>query len=185
MSEAPRTVFASAALRIAGTLTAEVHKFRLGRDPVRVVKVLEPEGPSTAGGKLARLSIVLAPEAGEGKALMCGHVDVGANQAELRSFDTLAEQFMVRHGRPTDIDRATYDRLLAAIQAFLEAQHYSVSISTTAPAVPSAASLSQEELRASSSSAGSSSTGLIIGVGLVCFVLGGIVGFVAAGLVGG
>jgi hypothetical protein len=183
MSEAPRTLFASAAIRIAGTLVAEVHKVRLGRAPVRVVKVLEPEGPSTAGGKLARLSIVLAPETGDGKALMCGWIDVGSSLAELRSFEALAEQFKSRHGRPIDIDRAAYENMLATVRAFLERECYTVTTSSAAPAARPEATAAKGA--AAGSEAGSRFNGFVIGVAIGSFLAGGVVGALVAGMVGG
>ncbi|MFW5878565.1 MAG: hypothetical protein ACOCVR_02000 [Myxococcota bacterium] len=185
MSEAPRTVFASAALRVAGTLTAEVHDVRLGRAPVRVVKVLEPEGPSTHGGKLARLSIVLAPETGEGKALMCGWIDVGSSEAELRPFEVLAEQFKARHGQPIDIDRTAYDAMLGTIRSFLEGECYSVSTASSAPSASVPAGAETAKSQAAGVARESRMNGFVIAVALVSFLLGGVVGALVAGMGGG
>ena len=185
MSEAPRTQFASAALRIASLLQAQVHKTRLGQDPIRVVKVVEPDGPSTHGGKLARLSIVLAPESGQGQAVMCGWFDVGSNQAEMRSYESLAEYCKSRFGKPTDIQKEGYENLLQTVSAFLTLEGYTVA--TPKPAAqpaPAQAGASPAPTAAATSEAPSKMNGFVIGVAAVSFVLGLVGGAVIATLAG-
>jgi hypothetical protein len=195
MSQAPRTVFASAALRIAGMLAAEVHDIRLGRETARKLKVLEPDGPSTHGGKLARLSIVLAPEQGDGQSLMCGWLDVGAEQAELRTFEALSAQFESRFGRSIDFDASEYGGLLEAVKAFLDKESYTVSLSSEAPRpkTQEAAAPGDEGpdphrtiMEAPPQrGTGRSIDGFVLGVAGASFVLGAIFGAVVAGLAGG
>ncbi len=202
MSEAPRTLFASAALRLAATLTAQVHKIRLGKDPVRQVKVLEPDGPSTAGGKLGRLSIVLVPESGSGQSLMFGWFDIGTNKAEIRSFESLAEQFQTRFDRAIDIERAAYEELAAKVTAFLTLEGYEISSPGKAsdqpaphqssPAPPSASSTAPtttQKLPTTSAKPAAGPTprsnGFVIGVASFAFLVGLIAGAVIATLAGG
>jgi hypothetical protein len=195
MTQAPRTLFASAALRIAGMLAAEAHQIRLGREIVRKLKVLEPDGPSTHGGKLARLSIVLAPEQGDGQSLMCGWLDVGAEQAELRTFEALSAHHASRFGRPIDIEAGEYAGLLETVKAFLEKENFKVALSAEAPrpptqevAAPSGGAADGPRTVMEPAPAGAAESrfnGFVLGVAAASFVLGAIVGGVVASLAGG
>ncbi len=201
MSKPPMTVFASAALRIAATLTAQVHGIRLGRDPVRKVKVVEPDGPSTAGGKQGRHAMVLAPESGTGQSLMFGWFNVGTSEAEMRSFESLAEQFQARFDKPIDIDQEAYDELCSRIAAYLSMEGYEVSSSTQTPKAPAGKQHAPPEATAASTPpvkttpqaapivAGaeqSSKTNFIImGLAIAALVLGVIAGVVITNFAGG
>ena len=136
MADAPRTMLASEGLRIGGMFMAKMASFRLGSQPVRVVRVSDPE-VSTEGGKRARQNIVLHPESGEAATLVVGWMDVTNRTAELRGFDAVAEQFRARFGMPLDIEAEAYHKFLAAARGLLEGEGFEVTVVREAPKPPS------------------------------------------------
>jgi len=61
---AGRTTYSYQALLFADALRGRFAKKIYGRNPHRVARIDEPEGPSTAGGKLARQPVSLVPRKG-------------------------------------------------------------------------------------------------------------------------
>ena len=74
----------------------------------RRFKLMEPDGPSTAGGRQARQSLILQPDEGEQK-LVAGWIDATQKSAELKGYNTLKEQHQARFGKSLDMSREEYD----------------------------------------------------------------------------
>lgn len=114
-----RTVLAQQAMDASDVIHMTFSKRVVGTDPPRKLLVQVPDGPSTDGGKKARQSITLAPEDGTGASVMCGWLDVGRHQAELRSFETVAEQFESRFGHAFDVTIQEYRDLMQELERTL------------------------------------------------------------------
>ncbi|RMG19560.1 MAG: hypothetical protein D6729_04925 [Deltaproteobacteria bacterium] len=132
MAEAPRTMLATEGLRIGGLLMAKLASVRLGTQPVRVVRVTDPE-VSTEGGKRARQNISLHPEGGEAATLVVGWMDASTRVAELRTFEVVQAHFQARFGMPSDIDPEAYDRFIEAARVLLEGEGFTVKRVRAAP----------------------------------------------------
>ncbi|MBL0696352.1 hypothetical protein JJE73_22165 [Comamonas sp. JC664] len=119
--EAPalRTMFANHSALLAEQLREALSKKMYGRGPHRVLRIDEPEGPSTAGGKLARQAISLVPRKGSGPSLTCGWVDVSKREAQLRNFESVARRYEDHHGEPLELQPEEYERFLNDVEAVL------------------------------------------------------------------
>jgi hypothetical protein len=143
MVDGSRTYHASQAVALAELLLLKFAKERYGTTVPRVVKVLEPDGPSTDGGRKARQPLVLMPERGpENRGVMCGWIDGAKQMGELRSYAVINQAFQARHNEALDLSRGEYDRFLQAVQEFLKAQslqvHFSNAPTARAPTMPPA-----------------------------------------------
>lgn len=114
-----RTTFANHSALLAEELRAALSKKMYGRGPHRVFRIDEPEGPSTAGGKLARQSISLVPRKGTAPSLICGWVDVAKREAQLRNFEAVAKRYEAHHGEPLEMRADEYERFLADVEEVL------------------------------------------------------------------
>ncbi|HLM47008.1 MAG TPA: hypothetical protein VK458_24265, partial [Myxococcaceae bacterium] len=83
-----------------------------GRSPYRVLRIDEPEGPSTAGGLLARQPISLVSKQGAAPSLVCGWVDTAKSEAQLRGYESVAKRYESHHGTPLDLSPEHYERFL-------------------------------------------------------------------------
>ena len=110
--ESNRTMFATHAALFAERLRDKFAKKIYGRTPHRVIRIDEPEGPSTAGGRLARQSICLVPRKGTAPSIVCGWVDVAKKEAQLRGHESMARRFEAHHGTPFDMSQEDYERCL-------------------------------------------------------------------------
>ncbi|MFP2907960.1 hypothetical protein ACLESD_23500 [Pyxidicoccus sp. 3LFB2] len=118
-SPALRTMFANHSALLAEQLRSALSSKMYGRGPHRVLRIDEPEGPSTAGGKLARQSISLVPRKGTGPSVMCGWVDVSRREAQLRNFEGVAKRYETHHGEPLEMQAAEYERFLQDVEEVL------------------------------------------------------------------
>ena len=107
-----RTMFATHAALFADRLRDRFAKKIYGRTPHRVLRIDEPEGPSTAGGKLARQSISLIPRRGNAPTIVCGWVDVARKEAHLRGHESVARRYEAHHGTPLDLAEEDYERCI-------------------------------------------------------------------------
>jgi len=114
-----RTMFASHAALLADRLRDKLSKKIYGRAPHRVLRIDEPEGPSTAGGRQARQSISLIPRRGTGPSILCGWVDVSRKEAQLRSHESVARRFELHHGTRMDLPAEDYERFLEDVEEAL------------------------------------------------------------------
>ncbi|QSQ23339.1 hypothetical protein JY651_51120 [Pyxidicoccus parkwayensis] len=119
--EAPalRTMFANHSALLAEELRRALASKMYGRGPHRVLRIDEPEGPSTAGGKLARQAISLVPRKGNAPSLICGWVDVSKREAQLRNFEGVAKRYESHHGEPLEMAQEEYERFLNDVEDVL------------------------------------------------------------------
>ncbi len=116
-----RTMFATHAALFAERLKDRFAKKIYGRTPHRVLRIDEPEGPSTAGGKLARQSISLIPRRGTAPTIVCGWVDVAKKESQLRGHESVAKRYEAHHGTQIDIAEEDYERCIDDLMEALTA----------------------------------------------------------------
>lgn len=132
--DASRTYHANQAVQLSELLLIKFSNQRFGTTTRRVMRVTEPDGPSTDGGLKARQTIVLAPEDDEsGANLICGFVDSSRRTAELRSFIVVSQQYQARYNEDVDISRGEYDRFLQDLMEFLKMQGIDTRLTNTGP----------------------------------------------------
>jgi hypothetical protein len=132
-----RTHHANQALHTADLINLKFSPERFGTENPRYVKVREPDGPSTDGGRKARQAILLcAASDEEGGGIVCGFVDVTKKIAELRSYVVLKQAFETRFHQELDLSRGEHGRFLEKMREFLGVQGFEVRVSN-APRSPS------------------------------------------------
>jgi hypothetical protein len=120
--ELSRTHHADQAANIADLVNLKFSGASFGTTTKRILRVTEPDGPSTDGGRKARQSIVLAPEEGSaGGVIVCGWLDVRRRTAELRSHLVISHAYQDRYGVTLDLARGEYQRALDGLFEFLRA----------------------------------------------------------------
>ncbi|OJH40085.1 hypothetical protein [Cystobacter ferrugineus] len=118
--ESNRTMFASHAALFADRLRERFAQKRYGRAPHhRMLRIDEPEGPSTAGGRLARQPLSLVTRSGTAPTLVCGWVDVAREEAQLRGYESVARRYEAHHGTPLDLAAQDYERCLEDLEVAL------------------------------------------------------------------
>ncbi len=122
-NDSGRTYHASQAVHMSDLLNLRFAKERFGTDRPRYLRVREPDGPSTAGGRKARQALTLVDFQDEKKsALVCGFVDTVARKAELRGYPMVKQAFEQRFNLPIDISRGEYGRMMSMLQDFMAGQ---------------------------------------------------------------
>lgn len=135
MDEKPsHTMHAQQGFEFADIFAYKFKGREVGRPPRHLV-LREPDGPSTAGGKQARQSIVLQTEAGD--PVVCGWVDLAQKTAEIRAFGYINEQFRQRRGHILEVSADDYEALMKEVAAFLKVNRLDVQRAER-PAVMSA-----------------------------------------------
>ncbi len=107
-----RTMFSSRAVLIADQLRDKFSRRFFGRPPYRVLRIDAPEGPSTAGGLLARQAISLVSRQGAAPSVVCGWVDTSKSEAQLRGYDSVVRRYESHHGTELDLSAEHYERFL-------------------------------------------------------------------------
>jgi len=72
----------------------------------------DPDGPSTAGGLLARQPLSLVPQIESAPTIVFGWVDVSSRDAQLRSYEVVARRHQTRQGGALPISAEIYERFL-------------------------------------------------------------------------
>jgi hypothetical protein len=144
-----RTMFATHSALLAERLKAEVQHKIYGRTPHRILRVDEPEGPSTAGGKQARQAISLVDRKGVAPALVAGWVDVAKGQASLRNFEAVAKRYEFQHGSPLELAPEEYEKFLTDVDEVLRTAAIQVRILVPDESAPVRATVGQQTPRAS------------------------------------
>ena len=88
-----RTINAVRLFDFASVFSAQLSGRAYGRERPRRIRLSEPDGPSTAGGKLSRRSILFTPDDRGRDVLVLGWVDIVMKKAEVRSFESLTQYF--------------------------------------------------------------------------------------------
>ncbi|WP_223646116.1 hypothetical protein [Corallococcus sp. EGB] len=143
-----RTMFATHSALLAERLKAELQHKIYGRTPHRILRVDEPEGPSTAGGKQARQAISLVDRKGAAPALVVGWVDVAKGQAVLRNFEAVAKRYEFQHGAPLELAPEEYEKFLTDVDEVLRTAAIQVRILVPDESAPTRATVGQQAPRA-------------------------------------
>lgn len=125
------TMNAREGFNVAEVVNAAFGKRTLGTVTPRKLEVIEPDGPSTSGGKRARQTIRLVALSGNAAPLMCGTLDVTQRAVELRSHASVRAQYEERFKEPLDISGEDYARMCKDLQATLTAFRYTFAVETT------------------------------------------------------
>lgn len=178
VDEPNRTVHAQQAFEFTDLFA---YKFgsRLYGQPPRRLRLMEPDGPSTAGGRQARQSIVLQPDEGEQK-LVLGWIDVTQKTAELKGYNLVKAQHLARFSQKFGMDRGTYDAVLKELIGFLNIQKIEHKVLEGAPV---GASRSARSPAGASSAPAASGYGAphLIGMLVMGVVIGVALGFLLFG----
>jgi hypothetical protein len=106
-----RTAFSNKAALIADLIKATFARRSYGTAPYRL-RIDEPDGPSTGGGRQARQPISLVANLESAPAVVCGWVDVAKKESQLRSYAVVAKRHKHRYGADLDITEDEYERFL-------------------------------------------------------------------------
>lgn len=118
-----RTYHASQAVHMSDLLNLRFAKERFGTERPRYLRIREPDGPSTDGGRVARQAITLVDFQEDAKStIVCGFLDTVAKKAELRGFAMVNTAFEQRFGGAVDISRGEYARMMSMLQDFMAGQ---------------------------------------------------------------
>ncbi|CAM4361067.1 hypothetical protein GTZ93_26585 [Corallococcus exiguus] len=143
-----RTMFATHSALLAERLKGELQHKIYGRSPHRILRVDEPEGPSTAGGKQARQAISLVDRKGTAPALVAGWVDVAKGQASLRNHEAVAKRYEFQHGTPLELAPEEYEKFLTDVDEVLRTAAIQVRILVPDESAPARATIGQQAPRA-------------------------------------
>lgn len=132
MDDSQRTEYAQQAFAFNDLFTYKFARQIYGIRRARRLRLNEPAGPSTSGGRQARQPLVLVPDEGQGN-LVLGWVDATLRHAEIRSYDVLREQFVARFSVSIDLEREAYDQLRHDLEGFLKTQKIEVLHALTSP----------------------------------------------------
>ncbi|HEX5660639.1 MAG TPA: hypothetical protein VFX59_25775 [Polyangiales bacterium] len=122
------TINAREGFNAAEVVNAAFGKRAIGSTTPRRLEVIEPDGPSTAGGKRARQTIRLVALSGTAAPLMCGSLDASQRSVELRSYATVCAQYEERFNQPLDISAEDYTKLCKDLQATLTVFKYTFTV---------------------------------------------------------
>ena len=118
-----RTYHASQAVHMSDLLNLRFAKERFGTERPRYLRVREPDGPSTSGGRTARQAITLIDfQEDQRSTLVCGFIDSVNKKAELRSYPMVKHAFENRFNVSIDISRTEYQRMMDMLQDFMAGQ---------------------------------------------------------------
>jgi hypothetical protein len=167
LPEPSRTYHANQAIQVSDLIGVKFADQRFGTEPPRVVRVSEPDGPSTDGGRKARQPILLVPEKGDGNTVLFGFLDVVKRSCELRSHAVLSQQYQQRYGAALDLSKGEYERLTTELTEFLKAQAFEVRFSSATPQRAASTAANPAHPVRPESSAGVVTVLLAIGIGCV------------------
>ncbi|HEY6879881.1 MAG TPA: hypothetical protein VI299_17755 [Polyangiales bacterium] len=137
------TMNAREGFNAAEVVNAAFGKRSFGSATPRKLEVVEPDGPSTSGGKRARQTIRLVALQGSAAPLMCGALDASQRVVELRSYATVCAQYEERFNQALDISGEEYARLCRDLQATLTAFRYTFNMESTEAASDKRVSLTR------------------------------------------
>lgn len=109
-----RTAFANKAAVIADLVRAAFARKSYGTAAYRL-RIDEPDGPSTAGGLLARQPISLVSTQEWAPAIPCGWVDVSKKEAQLRNHAAVLKRHRSRYSRGLDLTEEEYERFFTEL----------------------------------------------------------------------
>jgi hypothetical protein len=150
------------------------------RRPVLVV----PEDMSTDGGRRARQSITLQPDAPGAGAVACGWIDIPSKQAMIRTWDCLAGMHRQRFpGRPFDVDGPSYQTFFRQCLDLLKTCGLAAMVEDTPVAAPAPLTRSSIADLSTDAPAPAKPSGATLAiVAVASFLLGALVGGIAVWL---
>lgn len=174
-NEADRTLHAQMAFELTDVFGFKFGPLKFGQKRPRRLELSKPDGPSTAGGRVARQNLVLVPtEDSPASPLVIGWVDVANKRAELRSFRMLGKQFEARHGRGIDLEADAYDKLEQELSGFCDLQKIDLARIDPPVQAPSADAVVERGPRESSlPMLGMLALGVALGLGLGYIIFAG------------
>lgn len=175
--DAARTVHAQQAMELTDLFSYKFGAQRYGQKVPRRLKLQEPDGPSTAGGKQARQPLVLADESEPPQTMVFGWVDTTQRRCEIRALSALSRQHQQRFGRPIDFEAAEHQRLVEDLRGFLKIQKIEVVEVDNVPSPPP----SVQTAAPAAAAAEGASTGMVLGVFVAGVAVGLALGYVLFG----
>jgi hypothetical protein len=137
MSRDPsRTVHAQQAMELSDLFSYKFAALRFGRGAPRRLKLQEPDGPSTAGGRHARQSLVLVSDDDPHQSVVMGWVDTTMRRSEVKSLKALEQVHQHRFGKGLELDASEWERLLGELRGFLRIHRIDVWEVDAPPSVP-------------------------------------------------
>lgn len=169
--EDPRAQYKYTQVAAKAVSLAELFEARFDQGvegPVRFkVELSAPDGPSTAGGKLAMQHIKLVPVAG-GPTIVVGSADTTKQLAEIRTYEHIAALYAQRFkGAKIPVDVTRYQDLAQGLATFFRGMKMNVSFAELDGAT--AASPVRNSLAGGSS--GSRAGAILVGLGVGLTVL--------------
>lgn len=129
------TAVAQAAMTVSEHLSVAFMSRTLGEEPALRLKVGRPDGPSSEGGKRARLSLSLVPtHEPQGPGVMIGWVDVAQSASQVRAYAVAAEQWRGRFGSAFPCTQPQYDDFLQSLAEVVRERGLVVHVSESIPA---------------------------------------------------
>ena len=129
-----RTVHAQQAMEITDLFSYKFGALRFGQSTPRRLKLQEPDGPSTAGGRQARQSLVLIPDGEAPQTTVLGWVDSVQRRGEIKSLAALGQHYRQRFDDALDLEVAEFDRMVAELRGFLKIQKIDLVMAEAPPA---------------------------------------------------
>lgn len=172
--DAKRTQVAQSAFDFSRYFSSVFDSVRVQGAALRRPRLVTPEGMSTAGGKRARQSIVLAPDDPAHASLTVGWVDIGERRAVLRTHGCLEGLHYERFkNRGFDVDRASYSGFFDQVKSFFD----SCGLAVTVEGDASVASVPPRELSRRAPPVRSGTSGSVLALMLFsAFMLGAVTG---------
>ena len=134
--DAKRTQVAQSAFDFSRYFSSVFESVRVQGGALRRPRLVTSEGMSTAGGKRARQSIVLAPDDPGAASLAVGWVDIGERRAVLRTHGCLEALHYERFkNRAFDVDRESYAGFFDQVKSFFDSCGLAVTVEGDAGAV--------------------------------------------------
>lgn len=132
--DAHRTYHATQAAELSDLINLKFSTKRFGTTTKRQVRVMQPDGPSTDGGRKARQSVMLVSreEYDNGSGLVCGWLDTSRHVAEFKSYVIVKQNYQRRYKEDVDLSRGEYQRMLDMMRTFLDTQAIELRVSNVA-----------------------------------------------------
>ena len=128
LSEAYRTYHANQALELSELINLQFARIQYGASDPWLIRMREPDGPSTDSGRKARQPLILVRNHGEEAGFVFGFVDTFKRTVDIRSYPTLRTHHQRRFGFAFGMTRNEYHRLTNELRRFLEGQAFETRI---------------------------------------------------------